>query len=100
VASILDGGNRDAAAAVAERGEGNPFFLEELARATRDHATGPAGVTVPETVQQVLAVRIDRLSVSQKAAIQLASVLGREFSLDLPRRSGTAMCRWRRGWRS
>jgi tetratricopeptide (TPR) repeat protein len=84
VASILDSGNRDAAAAaVAERGEGNPFFLEELARVARDQATGPAGVTVPETVQQVLAARIDRLSASQKAAIQLASVLGREFSLDL-----------------
>lgn len=82
VASVLDGGDPDAAA-IAERGEGNPFFLEELARATRDQATGPAGVIVPETVQQVLAARIDRLSPDQKAAIQLASVLGREVSLDL-----------------
>jgi hypothetical protein len=38
---------------------------------------------VLETVQQVLAARIDRLSTDQKAAIQLAAVLGREFSLDL-----------------
>ena len=34
VASILAGGDRGAAAAIAERGEGNPFFLEELARAS------------------------------------------------------------------
>jgi predicted ATPase len=38
---------------------------------------------VPETVQQVLAARIDRLDADQKATIQLASVLGREFSVDL-----------------
>jgi hypothetical protein len=83
VTSILAGGDRDAAAVIAERGEGNPFFLEELARTSRDHGPGEAGDTVPETVQQVLAARIDRLSADQKAAIQLAAVLGREFSLDL-----------------
>jgi len=83
VTSILAGGDLDAAAVIAERGEGNPFFLEELARTIRDQAAGEAGDIVPETVQQVLAARIDRLSADQKAAIQLAAVLGREFSLDL-----------------
>jgi class 3 adenylate cyclase/tetratricopeptide (TPR) repeat protein len=83
VASILAGESQGAAAAIAERGEGNPFFLEELARAARDQATAPAGDAVPETIQQVLAARIDRLSAGQKAALQLAAVLGREFSLDL-----------------
>jgi class 3 adenylate cyclase/tetratricopeptide (TPR) repeat protein len=82
VASILDVGD-PAAAAIAERGEGNPFFLEELARATRDRVTDEEGVAVPETVQQVLAARIDRLTADQKAALQVAAVLGREFSLDL-----------------
>ena len=83
VASLLAGGDRAGASAIAERGEGNPFFLEELARANRDQTTDAAGVTVPQTVQQVLAARIDRLPADQKAAIQLAAVLGREFSLDL-----------------
>jgi class 3 adenylate cyclase/tetratricopeptide (TPR) repeat protein len=83
VASLLADGDRGAAAAIAERGEGNPFFLEELARASRDQATGPADLTVPETVQQVLAARIDRLSADQKAALQVAAVLGREFPFDL-----------------
>jgi hypothetical protein len=82
VASILIGRDRTAAAAIAERGEGNPFFLEELALATRDQAD-EEGVAVPETVQQVLAARIDRLTADQKAALQVAAVLGREFSLDL-----------------
>jgi len=81
VASMLAGA--DEAAVIAERGEGNPFFLEELARASRDQATGPVGMPVPETVQQVLAARIDRLTGDQKAALQVAAVLGREFSLGL-----------------
>jgi hypothetical protein len=70
VASVLADRNAGEAAAIAERGEGNPFFLEELARASRDQATGPVGMTVPETVQQVLAARIDRLTTDQKAALQ------------------------------
>ena len=82
VASILDVGDL-AAAAIAERGEGNPFFLEELARAARDQVADEEGGAVPETVQQVLAARIDRLTADQKAALQVAAVLGREFSLDL-----------------
>jgi class 3 adenylate cyclase len=82
VASILNAGD-PAAAAIAGRGEGNPFFLEELARASRDQAADEEGVGVPETVQQVLAARIDRLTADQKAALQVAAVLGREFSLDL-----------------
>jgi len=82
VTSMLDRGD-PAATAIAERGEGNPFFLEELARATRDQVGGEEGGAVPETVQQVLAARIDRLAADQKAALQMASVLGREFTLDL-----------------
>ena len=83
VASVLASTDRAVAAAIAGRGEGNPFFLEELARAARDRATGAADGTVPETVQEVLAARIDRLSADQKAAVQVAAVLGRDFSLDL-----------------
>jgi class 3 adenylate cyclase/tetratricopeptide (TPR) repeat protein len=85
VDAILAGTDLGARAAIAARGEGNPFFLEELARAVRGHAVDAALVTVPETIQQVLAARIDRLGADQKAAIQLAAVLGREFSLELAR---------------
>ena len=83
VTSMLDRGDPAATAAITERGEGNPFFLEELARATRGQAAGEEGAAVPETVQQVLAARIDRLAADQKAALQVAAVLGRELSLDL-----------------
>jgi len=83
VDSKLAGADLGARAAIAARGEGNPFFLEELASAVRGRAVDAAPGTVPETIQQVLAARIDRLGADQKAAIQLAAVLGREFSLEL-----------------
>jgi class 3 adenylate cyclase/tetratricopeptide (TPR) repeat protein/DNA-binding XRE family transcriptional regulator len=83
VDSILADADLGARAAIAARGEGNPFFLEELASAVRGRNVDAALGMVPETIQQVLAARIDRLGTDQKAAIQLAAVLGREFSLQL-----------------
>lgn len=68
----------DLADSVIARAEGNPFFLEELASG----ATEAGGVTsVPPTVTDVLASRIDRLGEPAKRTIQTASVLGRDFTL-------------------
>jgi len=61
------------------KAEGNPFFLEELARSLLEHP----GVLVPDTIQGVLMARIDRLPDDHKRLLQTASVLGREFSLNL-----------------
>ena len=82
VAAIL-GETNDATARIVGRGEGNPFFLEELARAARQHADSRSDGAVPTTVQDVLAARIDQLDAGDKSVVQVASVLGREFSLDL-----------------
>ena len=82
VAAIL-GETSDATLGIVGRGEGNPFFLEELARAARQHADSRSDGFVPTTVQDVLAARIDQLDAEDKSAVQVASVLGREFSLDL-----------------
>lgn len=59
------------------RAEGNPFFLEELVRTLR------SGGQVPGDVTAVLAARIDRLAPSDKRYLRIASVLGRQFALDL-----------------
>jgi class 3 adenylate cyclase len=76
---------------VAERAEGNPFFVEELiatladrgvfARANGGWSFGelPLGFSVPDTVHAVLAARIDLLPPAEKAALQTASVIGRVF---------------------
>jgi class 3 adenylate cyclase/tetratricopeptide (TPR) repeat protein len=66
---------------ILDKGEGNPFFLEELARVVGDHAGPPSGITVPDTVHGVLMARIDRLPEIPKRLLQTASVLGREFSV-------------------
>jgi class 3 adenylate cyclase/tetratricopeptide (TPR) repeat protein len=68
-------------AAILERAEGNPFFLEELARAVEDRVTG-GDSAVPDTVHAVLVARIDRLPDEHKRLLQTAAVLGRE----MPRR--------------
>jgi len=65
------------------KAEGNPFFLEELARAVIEHREVGTTVTVPETVQGVLMGRIDRLPDAAKQLLQTASVVGREVPREL-----------------
>ena len=80
---------------VIKRSEGNPLFIEELATYLRDRdllprsapasASGwePGEVEVPETIHDLLTARIDRLAEPLKRTLQIASVLGRDFSLAL-----------------
>ena len=71
------------AAMVLDRAEGNPFFLEELSHVVSDRAAG--GLAVPDSVQGVLAARIDRLTERAKHVLLTASVLGREMTERLLR---------------
>jgi class 3 adenylate cyclase/tetratricopeptide (TPR) repeat protein len=71
---------------VLEKGEGNPFFLEELARTVVQGGGGD----VPGDVLDVLAARIDRLPERMKALLQTASVIGREFEADVLRDAADA----------
>ena len=76
---------------VVERAEGNPFFVEELIGTLLDRgllarSNGgwslrdvPPDFDVPDSVQAVLAARIDLLEPAEKAALQAASVIGRIF---------------------
>jgi len=85
VRSLLPSRVADEADAVVRRAEGNPFFLEELTRALQG-ADAVESMRVPDTVEGVLAARIDRLPDDTRRALQTASVLGREFSAQLLRR--------------
>ncbi len=83
------------AALIREKAEGNPFFTEELAYALRDAgvlqivngecrvASGLdlRAVTFPDTVQGVVASRIDRLTPQQQLTLKVASVIGRVFAM-------------------
>ena len=68
---------------ILQRGEGNPFFLEELARAALEYGEEAADTFVPDTVQGVLMARMDRLPDVPRRVLQTASVLGREVPLRL-----------------
>jgi class 3 adenylate cyclase/tetratricopeptide (TPR) repeat protein len=67
---------------ILDKAEGNPFFLEELARAVSDQGLR-TDLPVPDTVHGVLTARIDRLDEEAKRVLQTASVLGREFAPSL-----------------
>ncbi len=69
----------DLVGAILAKAEGNPFFLEELTQSMMERPD----VSVPDTVQGVLMARVDRLPTQHKRLLQTASVLGREFPLDL-----------------
>ncbi len=64
-------------ALVLERAEGNPLFLEEIARVLGDGRE--ALERIPETVQALIAARIDLLEPDEKRVLQSAALIGRVF---------------------
>jgi len=79
------------------RARGNPLFVEEIVRSLVDHgalrgergayapATPVEEIALPETVQAVLASRIDRLSPRDKDVLQAAAVIGQDVPTELLR---------------
>jgi class 3 adenylate cyclase/tetratricopeptide (TPR) repeat protein len=80
---------------IVEKTEGNPFFTEEIVRDLLDRgdlvksgdryiSTHPIDqLEIPDTIQGVLAARMDRLSEELKQTMQVASVIGRDFAFRL-----------------
>lgn len=85
----------DLSGTIAERTAGSPLFCEEIVRELVETGVleGTRGtyrlskpvesIAVPQTVQPLLAARIDRLSEFDKSVLQTASVIGKEFGEDL-----------------
>jgi tetratricopeptide (TPR) repeat protein len=70
-------------ALVSEKAEGNPFYVEELVKSLAESGAlqqGLAGRAIPDTIHDVIAARIDRLADAPKRTLQLAAVVGREFT--------------------
>ena len=84
-------------ARIEAQARGNPLFVEEMIRslAERGVLRGERGayglaapieeITLPETVQTVLASRIDRLADRDKAVLQAAAVIGRDVPIEVLR---------------
>lgn len=96
LANLLPGGAVSEAARdlILEAAEGNPLFLEELVAMLIENGTlrwrdgewvlslGVGTVPVPVTVQALIRARLDRLPARERRVLELAAVVGKEFSLD------------------
>jgi class 3 adenylate cyclase len=92
----IDALPEDAHQRILAKAEGNPFFVEEVIRMLiergaimkrddgRWQAVGDIGkIDIPDTLQGVLTARIDRLPEDTKRLLQIASVIGRRFSIEV-----------------
>jgi tetratricopeptide (TPR) repeat protein len=80
---------------IVQKAEGNPFFVEEVVKSLQEiGAIRQVGdhyiltkqlneIFIPDKIQDVIMARIDRLAEAPKKTLQLASVIGREFTRRL-----------------
>jgi tetratricopeptide (TPR) repeat protein len=77
-ALVSDGLTADERRAVLAKTEGNPLFVEETVRMLSEDGAEGIG-RIPDTLQALIAARIDRLAPEAKALLQRAAVIGRIF---------------------
>ena len=71
------------------RGQGNPFYIEELLNYLNDREIDPtqpgvlAHIDLPDSLYSLILGRIDRLTDNQQTLIKIASVIGRLFPVAM-----------------
>jgi len=97
VQAILEGGEvaSDLRELVLNRTGGNPLFVEEMTQSLVENGTilkkdhqyvltrKASEIQVPDTIQGIIAARIDRVDEGVKRIMQVASVIGREFAFRI-----------------
>jgi tetratricopeptide (TPR) repeat protein len=97
VASILKDGEivPELRELILSRSAGNPLFMEELTQTLRENGSiqrqnhryvlsaKAADIQVPDTVQGIIAARMDRLEDDIKRTMQVASVIGKDFAFRI-----------------
>ncbi|MGH7355601.1 MAG: ATP-binding protein, partial [Candidatus Rokuibacteriota bacterium] len=85
----------EVAALIARKADGNALFVEEVTKSLLEDGSlrrdgdrvalgrALAELAVPDSIHGVLMARIDRLDDDPKRALQMASIIGREFALRL-----------------
>jgi class 3 adenylate cyclase/tetratricopeptide (TPR) repeat protein len=95
--AILDGGDviPELRSLILNRASGNPFFVEELTHSLLENGsilkkegqyvliTKPSDNQIPDTIQGIVAARMDRLEEGLKRIMQVAAVIGREFAFQI-----------------
>ena len=78
------------AASLHTQTEGNPLFLREIVRFLEQQglfsaplSASPPAIRIPEGVKEVIGRRLNLLSAACNDMLALASVIGRDFALDL-----------------
>ena len=87
----LDGDTRGQ---IVARAEGNPLYVEQLARALVEHGGGKGrtwtlsltAADLPPALESLLVARIDRLPEGPRRLAQVAAVAGRTFSVSVLKR--------------
>ncbi len=69
----------DTQQALLERAGGNPLYAEEFVRLLTDRDVGAEAMEVPESVQALIAARLDTLTAERKSLLQDAAVIGKVF---------------------
>jgi class 3 adenylate cyclase/tetratricopeptide (TPR) repeat protein len=77
-AAVVEG----AEAGLVERAGGNPLFAREMVRMLAETREDPRGSAIPDTVQAVVAARLDALPPGHRSLVQAASVIGAAFWPD------------------
>ena len=82
---------------ILHRSGGNPLFMEEFTHSLLENGTiqrkdhqyvlsqKRADIQIPDTIQGIIAARIDRLEDNLKRTMQVASVIGRDFAFRILR---------------
>ena len=80
---------------ILDRASCNPLFIEELTHTLLENhlierkknrfflSKGSSEIRVPDSIQGIIAARIDRLEEGLKRVMQIASVIGREFAFGV-----------------
>jgi len=80
---------------ILNRAAGNPLFMEEFTHTLLENGSiqkendkyilseGTKSLQVPDTIQGIIAARMDRLEDNLKSTMQVASVIGRDFAFQI-----------------
>jgi class 3 adenylate cyclase/tetratricopeptide (TPR) repeat protein len=66
-------------AKITEAAEGNPLFVEQMLAMLTENGWVNGELAIPPSIHALLAARLDRLAPAERAVIERASVVGKEF---------------------
>ena len=69
-------------ARITSAAEGNPLFLEQLLAMAAETGLDGGDIPLPPTIEALLAARLDRLGPGERAVLDRAAIIGKEFPAE------------------